>query len=68
MTRAQRRVLERAAQRERGNVCPIVNVRVFANAETVLIASLLRQGWITDDRVPYITDAGRSALRGTVNK
>ncbi len=63
MTKAQRKVLIRAAMRERGNICPIVNVRVYANAETVLIASLLKKGWITDDRIPYITEAGRAALR-----
>jgi len=65
LTETQRKVLQMAASRERGNVCPIVNVRIFAAAETAVIRALVRKGYVDDDKIPIITDAGRKALEGT---
>jgi hypothetical protein len=58
----QFKVLRRATQRERGNICPIVDCRIFAGSEMAVIHALHRRGLITDDRIPYITDAGRKAV------
>ena len=63
MTKTQRKVLEKAASRERGNICPIVNVRVYAASEMAVIDALVRKGYVTDDRIPFITDAGRAAIK-----
>jgi hypothetical protein len=71
LTKAGRKALERAASRERGNICPIVGVH--ANAETVLLEALDRCGYIAWDGpapalphsrgAPRISDAGRAALQ-----
>lgn len=62
ISEAARRVLGRAAKRERGNICPIVDVRIFAAAETTLIRSLVLKGLVDEEGIPYITDAGRDAV------
>lgn len=63
LTEPMRRVLRRAAGRERGNICPIVDARVFANAETMLLRGLVSRGLATNENgIPRITDAGRSAV------
>ena len=66
MTPAMRRALERAAKRERGNICPIVGC--WANAETMLIKAMDRRGYIAWDGgdaicgVPRISAVGRAAI------
>jgi hypothetical protein len=60
MTPAQRRVLETATERERGNVCPTVGI--YAGAQDALLRSLRTRGWITDEPAPKITTAGRQAV------
>lgn len=62
LTEAQFKVLRRATRRERGNICPIIDVRIFAAAEMAVIYALLRKGLIDSDRIPFITDAGRRAV------
>ena len=75
MTPAMRRALERAAKRERGNICPIVGC--WANAETMLIKAMDRRGYIAWDHpegfrygdgdavhhgAPRISAVGRAAI------
>ena len=77
MTKAMRRALEKAANRERGNICPIPGV--WANAEQMLIEAMDRRGYIAWDDpeghtlnggsyihhgAPRISEAGRRALGG----
>lgn len=65
LTPAGRRALERAAKRERGNICPS---GLPGNADTMLLKGLDARGFITwDGGVPFkgaprINDAGRAAL------
>ena len=60
LTPVQRRTLERAASRQRGNVCPMPGIH--AAAQMAVIEALLRKGYITDNRIPFITEQGRAAL------
>lgn len=58
------RALARAAKRERGNICPIVDVRARGAAEQALIDSLIKRGLAWDDNgAPRITDKGRERVR-----
>lgn len=66
LSNAARRVLTRAARRERGNVCPIVDTPAKAAAEMALLRSLHRRGFITDLSIPFITDAGRAEVTRVV--
>jgi len=60
MSTPQRKVLCRAAKRERGNICP---TRASGNAQMMLIRALVRRGWVTEvSGAPRITDVGRAAL------
>lgn len=67
LTNAGRKALLRAANREGGNLCPVVGVH--AAAETRLLEALDRCGFIAWDGgapfkgAPRITDAGRAALK-----
>jgi hypothetical protein len=65
MTPAQRRVLETAALREYGNVCPTPGLHNAA--QTLVLRSLRRKGLIAGETVPKITDAGRLAIREDVS-
>jgi len=57
MTPAMKKALERAAKRERGNICPIVGV--WANAEQKLIEAMDRRGYIVwDDPVGHTINGG----------
>ena len=60
-SRAARKALKRASERLSGCVCPIPGVHNAA--ETALLASMARHGWIDQNfGVPVITDAGRAAI------
>ena len=67
MSPAGRRALERAAYRERGNICPVVGVH--AAAETQLINALDREGYVDWDNgiphqsAPRINATGRAMLK-----
>lgn len=60
------RALQRAASRERGNVCPVAG-KCRGNSEMALLHALRRRGLIEgmdEDGMgaPYINDAGRAAI------
>ncbi len=60
LTITQRTVLNRAASRPSGCICPTPGL--YAAAQTAVIRALERQGFITrDGRIPVITAAGRAA-------
>ncbi len=63
LSKPMQKVLKRAASREAGNVCPIVDVRVFAAAEASLLRALWARGFINNfNGIPIITKAGRDAV------
>jgi hypothetical protein len=49
LTKSGRKALERAAKREGGNICPVVDVPVRAATETLMIDALVRLGYVTFD-------------------
>ena len=66
LSEAARKVLKRAAGRERSNICPIVDANVHAATETTLVRSLVRKGLVTMHcGIPRINDAGRAAIAST---
>ncbi len=63
-TKAQRRILETAARRPGGNICPTPGI--YAAAQRALVNALLRQGFAKyDGLTPVITDIGREAIART---
>ena len=54
------RVLEDAAKRKGGFICPMRNV--WAAAETAVLQGLRRRGLATDECSPRVTDEGRAIL------
>lgn len=49
LTPTGRKVLERAAKRERGNICPIIDAKARAAAEQSIVDALFRLGFVTYD-------------------
>jgi hypothetical protein len=60
MSPAMKRALARAANRERGNICPIRGV--WANAETMLIDAMDRRGFVAWDYPDKINEHGVQLL------
>ena len=51
--------LRRAAKRERGNVCPIIDVRAIGAAQSAIVDALVRRGLVDETGAPRITAKGR---------